>query len=265
MVTALEAVTMLSRFLPLLVLIGAVVLAAGCHLVYEITRVSPAPSTAFLPDPGRMQDQPPESAFQKRWIASHVNWARYHKVVVAPVDTSHMLRQGWWDRQSYVEKLGFYHDDCRRIAAYMQKVFHDDLVVEEGHRYLVTEESGPDTLRLELALVELVPTKAVLNGIEETVEMAVPMVISTAMSPLATVNEGCIAIEGKVVDSQTGEVLAMFADREKAEAAAIDLAGFTPYGQSELVIRNWGNEFIRIIHVHMQPIDRRLPFTLITF
>ena len=258
---------MLSRRLWLRVLaVGCIVgLTTGCHLVYEITRAAPAPNTAFLPNPGRMQDQPVEAAFQRRWIAPHVDWQRYRKVIVAPVNIDYMLRQGWWERQSYTEKLGFYHDDCRRIANYMQKVFRDDLITNQEHRYLVTEVPGPDTLRLELAIVELVPTKAVLNGIEKTVGMALPMVVSTAMTPLSNLNEGSIAMEGKVVDSQTGRVLAMFADRERAEAAALDLAGFTPYGQSELVIRNWGTEFIRIVQAHMQPVDRMLPFTLITF
>lgn len=253
------------RLLPLL-MVGCVWgVATGCHLVYEITRVAPAPDTAFLPDPGRMQDQPPEAAFQRRWIAPRVNWGRYRKIIVAPVNLDYMLRQGWWDRQSYTEKFGFYHDDCRRIAKYMQKVFRDDLIANQEHRYLVTDVPGPDTLRLELAMVELVPTKAVLNGIEKTVGMALPMVISMAMSPLSDLNDGSIAIEGKLVDSQTGRVLAMFADREKAEAAAIDLAGFTPYGQSELVIRNWGAEFIRIVQAHTKPVERMLPFTFITF
>lgn len=265
MVTALEAVIMSRRLLRVLAVGGVLGLTTGCHLVYVITRSAPAPDTAFLPDPGRMQTQPAEAAFQKRWIAPHVNWARYRKVIVAPVNIDYMLRQNWWDRQSYAEKFGFYHDDCRRIAAYMQKVFRDDLIANQEHRYLVTEVPGPDTLRLELAIVELVPTKAVLNGVEKTVGLALPMVISTAMSPLSNLNEGSIAMEGKVVDSQTGQVLAMFADRERAEAAALDLAGFTPYGQSELVIRNWGTEFVRIVHAHMQPVNRMLPFTLITF
>ncbi|MFA5203701.1 MAG: DUF3313 domain-containing protein [Lentisphaeria bacterium] len=256
---------MSSRWLPLLAVGCVLGLTTGCHLIYKETRVAPAPDTTFLPDPGRMQEQPPEAAFQRCWIAPNVNWGRYHKVIVAPVNIDHLIRQSWWERQSYVEKLGFYQGDCRRIADYLGKVFRDELAADPQHRCQVTEVPGPDTLRLELALVELVPTKAVMNSIEEVTKMAMPMLISTAMGPLSELNAGSIAIEAKLVDSRTGRVLAMFADREKAEMAAFDLAGFTPYGQSELIVRNWGREFIRIINAHMKPVTRRLPFTLITF
>jgi hypothetical protein len=60
--------------------------------------------------------------------------------------------------------------------------------------------------------------------------------------------KGAVAIEGRLVDSQTREVIAMFADREETKTAPINLAATTWYRGIEVIVQDWADQTVEIIN-----------------
>jgi hypothetical protein len=58
--------------------------------------------------------------------------------------------------------------------------------------------------------------------------------------------QSTVAFEARVKDTNTGETLAMFADREYAKFRPIDLKGLTWYGNAQDIITTWSQESVEI-------------------
>jgi hypothetical protein len=55
---------------------------------------------------------------------------------------------------------------------------------------------------------------------------------------------GWMAIEGRVRDTKTGDVMAMFADREQSKTRILDLEALTWYGHAEESMRDWAHQLV---------------------
>ena len=55
-----------------------------------------------------------------------------------------------------------------------------------------------------------------------------------------------VAFEAKISDAATGTVLAMAADREQGKVAPINLRALTWYGEANLIIEEWADQFVQI-------------------
>ena len=74
---------------------------------------------------------------------------------------------------------------------------------------------------------------------------------------------GYVAIEGLVRDGGSGEVMAMFADREKAKTRVIDLQSIRWYGHAHEIIDDWAEQLVAVAHQPASPgIKDPAPFTL---
>ena len=120
------------------------------------------------------------------------------------------------------------------------KAFQDD--PQHRFRVVLTPERG--SLTLEMALTELVPSKVLLNAIK----VAGPYGSGVAAVVLerGAQAQSTAAFEAKVMDTDTGETIAMFADKEFAIARPIDLKGFTWYANAQDIITNWSQQFVQI-------------------
>ena len=56
----------------------------------------------------------------------------------------------------------------------------------------------------------------------------------------------CVAIEGRLRDSVTGETLMMFADREEPPFRIISAKAVTGYGDAEDSIKAWANQLVEL-------------------
>src|SRR5262249_22496935 len=100
------------------------------------------------------------------WLSPERDWASYPKLYVAIVDVSHPLEPSWWyalnirtskvDYDALVVASRFRNE---LIAAFRDDPQHHFVVVDDP------SEVDADTVQLEVALVELVPNKAVLGAI----------------------------------------------------------------------------------------------------
>ncbi len=142
-------------------------------------KAAPAPSVGFA-DPSVLKSDP-TVPFNKFWQKPGVDWKSYDKIYVADVNTSYMLKQTFWQKG---ERQGDIERDVQKLAAYtrdsISKAFRED----PHHRFQVVNDPthDPHTLVLELALVEVVPSKVVLNALGYA-----PFFIGTGISVVRTV------------------------------------------------------------------------------
>jgi len=102
------------------------------------------------------------------------------------------------------------------------------------------------TLILELAVTELVPSKAVLGVLGIAAFAVTPVVGVPVGAAAAMANDGWIAVEGRVRDGATQRVVAMFADREKAKTRILDLQAVTWYGHAYEIIEDWSGQLVQL-------------------
>ena len=112
---------------------------------------------------------------------------------------------------------------------------------------------------IELAITELVPAKAWFN----TAATAAGFVIPGA-GLLSFAGKGSVAIEGRVRDGKTGEVLATFADREKDKSAPINLASMSWYQSGKQNVDDWADQIAELLHTpRSHDVTDSSPFTLL--
>ena len=104
------------------------------------------------------------------------------------------------------------------------------------------------SLTLATALTELVPNKVVLNALRKSTPFFAPFGTGMAVRAFerGTGAQATVAFEAKVKDSDSGRIVAMFADRNYAIVRPIDLRGFTWYGNAQEIIREWATQFVQI-------------------
>ena len=213
--------------------------ASGCSSLYEWFRADPAPQTPFLDGSGMLVDQSPEFPFRRIWIDSDTDLKKYDKIIVAPVSTNNLIKSSGWEKVQGRTVVGDLREDSTEIAIYMHSSFQNALYNDPKRRFIVADKPGLGTLRLDLALVQLVPSKADLNVVEGVVGIVV-----WPVGFLTVFNSGSTAFEGILRDSVTGKTVCSFVDREMDEPAVVNLPGFTYYGNARYFIDRWSRQFV---------------------
>ncbi len=173
----------------------------GCGLLTP----APAPPAGFIPEPAVMAEHRERAPFQKAWFADRDGFAalkrEVHKLVVRPVDTSHLLASTSWRD---ISSLGGANDpaDVREIADYMRERFVAAVRDHPSHAMEVVEEAGQKTFVLELSLVELNPTKVAVNAAGTAAGLVVP-----GGGLLSVAGKGSVAFEAILKNGETGEPL----------------------------------------------------------
>lgn len=179
--------------------------------------------------------------FHKVWRSPDVDFKKYTKLHVASVDTSYMLKETEWQKgmrqdeiEADVKKLGRYTHDS------LAKAFRDD----PHHRFTVVESDtkSPDTLVFEFAIVEVVPSKVVLNALGYA-PFGIGMAISAVRGLAGDVST--IAFEARGRDAATGQIVFMAADREAEQKTIVDLRGLTWYSHAYGIIDSWSKQFVQ--------------------
>jgi hypothetical protein len=203
-------------------------------------KAAPAPSAGFA-DPSAMKNDP-TIPFNRFWRKPGVDWKSYDKIYIAEVNTSYMLKMTAWqkgERRSDIER------DVRLVAVYergsIMKAFRED----PNHRFQVIDSPthDPHVLVLEVALIELVPSKVLLNVLEYA-----PFYVGTGITVVRTAasDKSSAAFEARARDTATGAVVMLAADREAEQFAIIDLRGLTWYSDADGIIDEWSKQFVQI-------------------
>jgi hypothetical protein len=221
-------------------LLAFCVAAAGLLLAAAGCTVKEAPSAGFV-DKSKMETDP-TLPFQRVWIKPGFDKSRYTKLYVAPVNTSYMLQMTKWQegiKKDDIEK------DVAKLAVFTQdtikKAFRED--PKQRMEILESSPNSPDALVIEMALIEVVPSKVVLNALGYA-PFGIGLAI-TAVRGLAD-DVSSVAIEARLRDAATREIVAMIADREIEQRAIVSVRGLTWYSHAQAIITNWANQFVEI-------------------
>jgi Protein of unknown function (DUF3313) len=133
---------------------------------------------------------------------------------------------------------------AEELAAYGRTQFMRAFEKSTSPRYQLRTTPDRDCLVLDLALTELnrnTFTGAVSRFAMGTVALpGVDAVFAKTTRGL----KGNIAIEGKLRNPTSGEILYQFADSEESRSAfLLPVTDFTPYGQAREALRNWATQF----------------------
>ena len=183
----------------------------------------------------------PNLPFDKAWIKQGVDYNRYHTIYIAPVNTEYLKRADWWKESVRTEQM---QQDVQKLATFMRTQFITAFQNDPQHRLRVVSSPEKGSLTLALAITELVPSHVVLNALK----LAGPLGSGLAVSALETGTDSktTVAFEARVNDTNTGQTVAMFADRQYATVRPIDLKGLTWYGNAEDIIKEWAKQFVEI-------------------
>jgi hypothetical protein len=234
---------MLKLRLTLLVALACILPLAGC-------RARPAPDSGFLRDPQLMavdRDVP----FNRMYVNPKFKDAHFTEVYVAPVNTDYVMAENVWERATLATVN---EDDVKKnvnlLADYMRNAFIKAFQNDPKKRFKIVDKPGPATLILEMAIVQLVPSKSELQalslvpvGFVGFIGMGV-MAGGSALTQSEDQGKGVIAMEGRTRDAASGEVVCMFADRQHPPTAIVDLKALFWWEPAKAICDRWAKQFV---------------------
>ncbi len=211
-----------SRIIYLAVITAAMCILTGC-------KAGPAPPAGFIQN-HQIMTEDGKSPFHRVWYDPNANWDYYTQIFVAPVNKDYLIKAHWWESMTFAVNR---QKDSQQIADYMWTKVCGAFDSDPDKRFEPTYTRGPRTLVLEMALVQLVPTKVWLN--------AVGMVFAV------TVDHGTVAMEARIRDGATGKVIATLADREHGKSSLVSVANLTWYSHAKYIIDDWAEQMVEAI------------------
>ena len=179
--------------------------------------------------------------FEMAWIKPGVNWKRYPKVVIASVDTKHLLEASYWQE---LGRTGEIQKDIKKLALYTRSAFERAFITDPQKRFKLVYSAVPssDILRVEIALTELTPNKVFLKAAG-----FIPL-YGLAATAVNQTNPSYVATEIQLRDARTGETVAKFADREKEPFTIVNVDQFTWYGFAEKRVDQWSTKLVETLN-----------------
>lgn len=199
--------------------------AVGC-------KAGPAPDAGFIENPEvlRQDDKLP---FDAVWFKEGVDFSKFQTVYIAPVDTTHLLNLDWWDKANIAP--GDQQSQAQELGEYFRNEVKSQFADDDKNKHTVVDTPGDDTLIVELAIVEVVPTKVWLNAIGYILA--------------GQLDNGLTAFEGRFRDGKTKEVIAEFKDREYGQLDIVSIADFQWNRHSRHTAEVWGDQLEEVVYV----------------
>ena len=224
--------------------LAAILLLVGC-------RAKAAPDAGFLHDTTLMKADK-LVPFNRVYLNPKYKGTHFTKVYVAPVNTDYLFARNTWEKATLASMN---KDDVRknvnRLADYLRNSFIKRFQNDPEKRFTIVDKPDSDTLLVELAIVQLVPSKAEFQalslvpvGFVGTISTAV-MAGGSAISGSEDVGKGVIAIEGRTRDSASGQVVCMFADRQHPPAAVLDVKALFWWEPAKPICDAWARQFVQ--------------------
>ncbi len=213
-------------------------LTAGCATSSSGLKAKTVPVSPFLENARQMKPHRERAPFNAVWVNPKFEAVRGNcrGIYIAPVTTQYLRAV---DRPLVTVMEGAKAKD--RPVAKTAEILRNEFIAAfrnaPGGRYAVAPGKRAGVLALELALVEMNPTNVVGNAVKYG---------APGGSVLAPAMKGNCAIEGKLRDGATGEVLLAFADNEQ-DKFGISLRDFSSYGHARSSIRDWAKQFAELM------------------
>jgi hypothetical protein len=210
-------------------------------------KATEASDSGFNPD-SRLMTKNESTPFQRTYWNKKYDAKAYTEILIAPVNTDYLAAQGFWEKVNVANAMpGQDKKDIAAIAQYTHQSFTRAFADDPKHRFTVVNTAGPKTLILELAITQLVPSKAVLNAIGYITWIPTVVSMSGAVATDSQdTGKGIVAIEGRVRDGASGEIIGMFADREYPATAIVDVKALYWWAPAKGIIDQWSTQVVAV-------------------
>ena len=241
--------------IPVVRFITLVAIAASmtsCQSLNSSVKPDALPPSAFLEHASLMKAEPDRSPFRLNWTnpspTARASFAKKKEIVISAVSMAHLrpVSKGLARYESDAESR---RAESLKLASYARDEFSAAFRNSKAPRFRVVDQPGKNSLTLELAIVDLNPNSisgaVIRTGVNAVALPGTDLILSGPARPL----KGNIAIEGKLRDSRTKEIIFEFADNEESKSPffTINLRDFKSYGQARLAIHEWAEQFEKLL------------------
>jgi hypothetical protein len=224
----------------------ACLLLCACFLLASFgCRAKPAPDAGFLDNP-KLMTASKDVPFNRAWSNPNYRDKRYTEIYIAPVNTDYVMAQNLWENATIA---AINREDVQKnvhmLGDYLRNAFIKAAEKDPTKKFKVVDQPGPDTLILEMAIVQLVPSKSELQAASYVtwIPTAV-MVAGSVVTQSEDQGKGMIAMEARTRDGGTGEITSMFADREHPPTAIVDLKSLFWWEPAKPICDGWARQFM---------------------
>lgn len=194
-------------------------LAVGCATKQTM------PRSGFLTDYSGLTQEDPMGYADWTYINDKANFRAYDKIMIDHV--VFFLKED-------AEYKGFDADETKELA----DVFHKAIVDALADAYVITDETGPEVMRLRLAVTDLVPGKPVIGTMTTIIPVGLAVDLIKKGAGGEHIGTGEVSVEVELLDSQTGERLGAAIDH-KAGAKYKVHKTVTKWGHAKDMFNQW--------------------------
>ena len=241
------------------------VMSTGCSTdrIHSWTRHEAVPVTDFLPGKDRLVRQSDTYPVHYTWLDTNaVLKAGFEHVYIAPFDLTYLRKGNGYD--SLRDKAIGLDDAIADLGEYGRSAFVKAFRSREKETGLtvVDDPSRPKTAVIEFAITAFVPTRA---------EIEVAGTIGSFFCPVPGVGlvadflaAGEIAVECRVRDSATKDVVMMFADAEGEPKALLQFAKYTYTSAAKINLKRIAKDLVESCTLEdASKMRRDFPFSFI--
>ena len=235
-------------------------LAAGCSTdkIHSWLRTDAAELTDFLPGKERLVRQPDTFPVHYTWVDEKaIEKADFKCVCIAPVDLSYLRKGNGYDE--WRNKVAGLDDAINELGEYGRRAFVK--AFEDRKVKVVDNPKTPHAAVLELAITAFVPTRSEVAVVGTVGDFVLPGIGIVADCIAA----GTIAVECRVRDSDTNEIIMMFADTEGDPNAVLSLSKFTYTSSAKINLKKLAQVFVESCFVEdVSKMRRDFPLSFIS-
>jgi Protein of unknown function (DUF3313) len=220
----------------------------GC--ISQPSPAKPAEKQVVIPkEYAKLMKSPHRIPFQKAWARPELV-RKYDKIMIKTEVSPVQLEGGIVGNQNLRKYMGEHKKDIVELANYTADSFKKSFA--KSRELKIVNKPGPKTMSLKFAIVQVVPNKAVVGAISSTWGL-VPG-IGWLFTPIKVKLKGdiddlggVIAMETIIIDSETGEILVVVADRVKGKMAFFNAKNYTAYGGARQIIDIWTKNIVEAL------------------
>ena len=237
---------------------------AYCLLSFGCS-ASPAPDAGFLQDT-KLLKADKAVPFNRIYINPAYRDKSYTEIYVAPVNIDYMLAENIWEKAALANiSQADVNKNAALLANYLRTAFIKACKDDPHNKFKPVDKPGPNTLVLEMAIVQLVPSKSELQALSLVpvgyfgIASEAVMFGGSALTQSEDQGKGVIAIEARTRDGPNGGIVSMFADREHPPLALLDIKSLFWWESAKPICDGWARQFVELANHPKEGKIREIP------
>ena len=167
----------------------------------------------------------------KIWVDPTADLSKYNKI---------MLDEVVFYLKNDSESKAVHPEDIKELT----KAYHEAFIKEMENKYPLVTTPGPDVLRVRVAIVDIVPSNRALDTITTVLPVGLAVSLVKSGTTGAGTGVGQASMEFELLDSVTGQVLAMGRDTYIGSKLNME-AKVAKWGYTEAAFEYWAKHLVK--------------------